>query len=222
MKSKNWNKEEFVKNYQQLKSSRKMAELYNCNRNTITAFAKKIGYDYSNNKEIKITAVPPEQIIQLYNEVKNCQVIAKQYNCSGTSVRNYLISLGVDLKNINVVDSLKAGKFANYEDLIRVNDYTLIIPTLKAGESKTLTFTYVVDKDTKETSITNKAEAIETTHSLKVEDSVKVEITKPIIEKLPEIVQTGDNAPIVFFIGMAFLAFLGMCVVTLVSSKKRR
>ena len=44
MKSKNWNKEEFIKNYQQLKSSRKMAELYNCNRNTITAFAKKIGY----------------------------------------------------------------------------------------------------------------------------------------------------------------------------------
>ena len=51
MKSKNWNKEEFIKNYQQLKSSRKMAELYNCDRKTITAFAKKIGYDYSNNKE---------------------------------------------------------------------------------------------------------------------------------------------------------------------------
>lgn len=41
MKSKNWNKEEFIKNYQQLKSSRKMAKLYNCNRKTITEFAKK-------------------------------------------------------------------------------------------------------------------------------------------------------------------------------------
>ena len=118
MKSKNLNKEEFIKNYQQLKSSRKMAELYNCNRNTITAFAKKIGYDYSNNKEIKITAVPPEQIIQLYNEVKNCQVIANQYNCSGTSVRNYLISLGVELKNINNKLTMSKEQFIkDYDEL---------------------------------------------------------------------------------------------------------
>ena len=38
--------EEFIKNYQQLKSSRKMAELYSCSKGTIVKHAQKIGYDY--------------------------------------------------------------------------------------------------------------------------------------------------------------------------------
>ena len=41
--------EDFIKNYQLLKSSRKMAELYHCDKKTILSHAKKIGYDYSNN-----------------------------------------------------------------------------------------------------------------------------------------------------------------------------
>ena len=124
----------------------------------------------------------------------------------------------IDLTNVNVVDALQTGKFAEYKDLTRVNDYTLIIPTLKIGESKTLTFTYVVPEDTKESSITNNVSAIETTHSLKVEDHVKVDISKSIVE----IVQTGDNAPIFIFLGIAILAFFGMCIITIVSSKKHR
>lgn len=52
--------EEFIENYKKLKSSRKMGELYNCDKKSITTHAKKIGYDYSSNKEIKITNVPIE------------------------------------------------------------------------------------------------------------------------------------------------------------------
>ena len=37
--------EEFIKNYEQLKSSRKMGELYGCDHGTILAYAKKIGYN---------------------------------------------------------------------------------------------------------------------------------------------------------------------------------
>ena len=128
----------------------------------------------------------------------------------------------VDLTNVNVVDSLTNGKFVNVDDTItKVNDYTLIIPTLKASESKTFTFTYVVDKDTTAKDITNIATAIETSHSLKVEDKVVVEITKPLIETIPEIVQTGDNAPIFIFLGLAIVALIGMCVITKVSSKRK-
>ena len=128
----------------------------------------------------------------------------------------------VDLTNVNVVDSLTNGKFVNVDDTItKVNDYTLIIPTLKAGESKTFTFTYVVDKDTTVKDITNIATAIETSHSLRVEDKVVVEITKPLIETIPEIVQTGDNAPIFIFLGLAIVALIGMCVITKVSSKRK-
>ena len=128
----------------------------------------------------------------------------------------------VDLTNVNVVDSLTSGKFVNVDDTItKVNDYTLIITTLKAGESKTFTFTYVVDKDTTVKDITNIATAIETSHSLRVEDKVVVEITKPLIETIPEIVQTGDNAPIFIFLGLAIVALIGMCVITKVSSKRK-
>lgn len=54
---------EFVKNYDNLKSSRKMAELYSCDRKTITAYARKIGYDYTKYKTQNITLIPIEIII---------------------------------------------------------------------------------------------------------------------------------------------------------------
>ena len=56
----------FIENYERLKSSRKMGELYGCDKKTITAHAKKIGYDYGKNKELKISTVPIEQVIEDY------------------------------------------------------------------------------------------------------------------------------------------------------------
>jgi hypothetical protein len=54
--------ESFIENYQKLKSSRKMSELYGCNKTTILNHAKKIGYDVSGNKERKISTIPPEEV----------------------------------------------------------------------------------------------------------------------------------------------------------------
>lgn len=85
-----WSKEEFIKNYKELKSSRKMAQLYNCSRKIITNYAKEIGYDYSQNKEIKITNIPVEEVYRLYCQTHNAVEVGKIYNCSGTAVRNYL------------------------------------------------------------------------------------------------------------------------------------
>lgn len=42
--------ENFIANYNKLKSSRKMAELYGCTKTTILKHAKEIGYDVNSNK----------------------------------------------------------------------------------------------------------------------------------------------------------------------------
>lgn len=90
MKTIQFNKEEFISKYDELKSSRKMAEYFNCGKSTILNYAKKIGYNNQNNKEIKITNIPIKQIIQEYELLQSCQKVAEKYNCSAAAVRNYL------------------------------------------------------------------------------------------------------------------------------------
>ena len=81
---------EFVKNYDNLKSSRKMAELYSCDRKTITAYARKIGYDYTKYKTQNITLIPIEIIIQDYKTLGSAKNVGQKYQCSSTAVLNYL------------------------------------------------------------------------------------------------------------------------------------
>ena len=69
-----------------------MGELYKCDKSTITKHAREIGYDYSFNKEIKITNVPIETIIKQYEELGSSQKVADLYGCSSTAVLNYLKS----------------------------------------------------------------------------------------------------------------------------------
>ena len=42
--------ENFIANYEKLKSSRKMAKLYNCTKSTVLRHAQSIGYDVNSNK----------------------------------------------------------------------------------------------------------------------------------------------------------------------------
>ena len=79
--------DEFISKYKELKSSRKMAKYYNCSKTTILNYAKKIGYDNSHNKELKISAIPIEQIIKDYEELLSVEKVGKKYNCSSSSVR---------------------------------------------------------------------------------------------------------------------------------------
>lgn len=114
--------ETFIKNYQELKSSRKMGELYKCDRRYITAHAKKIGYDYSVHKERKISKIPPEEVYKLYLELKSCKKVGELFNCSGTAVLNYLnknnysllpqgkLSLISDEKFVSLYNELKSAK----------------------------------------------------------------------------------------------------------------
>lgn len=86
--------ESFIENYKRLKSSRKMGELYGCDKKTITTHAKKIGYDYSGNKERKITNIPIEEVVKQYKELESLEKVGELYGCSSTSVGNYLKNNG--------------------------------------------------------------------------------------------------------------------------------
>ena len=89
----------FIEKYKELKSSRKMAEYYHCSKNTITKHAKEIGYDYSGNKERKISTIPPDKVYEEYLTLGSCKKVAEKYNCSDTSVINYLKKSGYVLNN---------------------------------------------------------------------------------------------------------------------------
>lgn len=73
--------EEFIKNYQELKSSRKMAELYGCTKNPVLKHAKEIGFDINSVQNYKLTEKDKEEIRNLYN-IKTSTELAKQYNVS--------------------------------------------------------------------------------------------------------------------------------------------
>ena len=113
-------KEKFIKDYKELKSSRKMAELYGCSKNTIIAFAKKIGYDYADNKELKITSFPIEQIISDYEELKSAKRVGEKYKCSGTAVLQYLKKNNYEPKNFNAkLSSISPEDFCEIYDQLK-------------------------------------------------------------------------------------------------------
>ena len=73
--------EEFIKNYQELKSSRKMGELYNCDKSSVLNHAKKIGFDTKSVQSYKLSEEDKKRIISLYNE-KTSSELAAEYNVS--------------------------------------------------------------------------------------------------------------------------------------------
>lgn len=71
----------FIKKYDQLKSSRKMAQFFNTNKTAILNHAKKIGYDVHKNQQGKLSDKDKQEIIDAYQE-KTSAELAKQYNVS--------------------------------------------------------------------------------------------------------------------------------------------
>ena len=78
----NWGtNEEFIAKYEELKSSRKMGEFYNCDKTSVLNHAKKIGYDTKLNKKYKLSKEDKENIIKAYYTMSSTD-LAKQYNVS--------------------------------------------------------------------------------------------------------------------------------------------
>ena len=132
------NNETFIENYKKLKSSRKMGELYGCSKNSITKHAKKIGYDYSQNKEVKITNVPVEQVYLEYLELKSCKKVGEKYGCSDTAVRNYLISNGYELTNFN-------SKLSSVTEKEFIDAYNELKSAQKMGEKYNCSSTAILN-----------------------------------------------------------------------------
>ena len=70
---------EFIKNYQELKSSRKMGELYHCDKTSVLNHAKKIGFDVKSVQSYKLSQEDKENIIKQY-QTKTSNELAKEYN----------------------------------------------------------------------------------------------------------------------------------------------
>ena len=70
---------EFIKNYQELKSSRKMGELYHCDKTSVLNHAKKIGFDVKSVQSYKLSQEDKENIIKQY-QAKTSNELAKEYN----------------------------------------------------------------------------------------------------------------------------------------------
>lgn len=78
----NWGTdEEFIKKYEELKSSRKMGEFYNCDKTSVLNHAKKIGYDTKSNKQYKLSEADKQIILQNYN-IKTSVQLAKEFKVS--------------------------------------------------------------------------------------------------------------------------------------------
>lgn len=79
----NWGSEEdFINHYLELKSSRKMAELYNCNKTSILNHAKKIGFNPNEiDRNYKLSNRQKQEIINSYN-IKTSTELAKEYGVS--------------------------------------------------------------------------------------------------------------------------------------------
>ena len=78
----NWGTdEEFIKKYEELKSSRKMGEFYNCDKTSVLNHAKKIGYDTKSNKQYKLSEEDKQIILQNYN-IKTSVQLAKEFKVS--------------------------------------------------------------------------------------------------------------------------------------------
>lgn len=109
---------EFIQNYEKLKSSRKMGELYHCDKKSITTHAKKLGYDYSKHKVKKITIVPLDEVIAAYEELQSTNKVGELYDCSGNAVRTYLKNNGYTFPSQGKLINIPDDEFiANYEKL---------------------------------------------------------------------------------------------------------
>lgn len=68
--------EDFIKKYEELKSSRKMGEYYHCDKTSVLNHAKTIGYDVNSNKQYKLSQEDKENIVKNYN-IKTSSQLAK-------------------------------------------------------------------------------------------------------------------------------------------------
>ena len=79
----NWGtNEDFIKKYEELKSSRKMGEFYHCDKTSVLNHAKEIQYDVNTNKKYKLSPQAKKDILDAYYTNETSTTLAKKYNVS--------------------------------------------------------------------------------------------------------------------------------------------
>lgn len=121
-----FDEKEFTQKYNELKSSRKMAEYFKCSKNTILNYAKRINYNNQNNKEIKLPQEKMQEIIALY-ENQGISAITKTYNCSTTAVYNFF-------KKNNYIAINKNNKLNDITEKEFINSYMELKSAEKMGK----------------------------------------------------------------------------------------
>lgn len=76
------NEEEFISKYQELKSSRKMGEYFNCSKSTILRYAKEINFDTKSVQTYKLSQEDKREILAAYGTKITSTQLAEKYNVS--------------------------------------------------------------------------------------------------------------------------------------------
>lgn len=120
-----FDKEVFIENYNNLKSSRKMADLYGCDKTTILNFAKKIGY--TNTYRASLTDIEKDEVISKYYTHTALQ-LAEEYNVS----KSLIVKTWM---NANIKDKKIVYKYtfnADYFETINTPDKAYFLGLLAA------------------------------------------------------------------------------------------
>lgn len=113
--------EDFINNYNNLKSSRKMAELYNCNKTSILNHAKKINYDVNSNKTYKLSQQNKQFIRQHYQDMTS-SALAEQFHVSRGMITKVWYDanlLGKETQNITTTIDLTNQRFGKWTVLYK-------------------------------------------------------------------------------------------------------
>lgn len=90
----NIDRDEFINRYEELLSSRKMAEYYNVSHKTILNFAKEIGYVNQVAKERLLKDEQIQEIVDSY-EQSSASKLAEKYGCSGSRISQIWSNAGL-------------------------------------------------------------------------------------------------------------------------------
>ena len=104
--------EEFIKNYDELKSSRKMGELYGCSKSAILRHAKAINYDSNKNHPSKLTLEQKQDIIDSYEDTNSVE-LAEKYGVSKSLITKIWRESGKHGKSptVRIKDDLTGRRF---------------------------------------------------------------------------------------------------------------
>jgi biotin operon repressor len=115
--------EQFIENYQKLKSAQKMGELYGCSKTTILKHAKDIGYDVNTNKEYKLSTQDKEEILAAYTQNITSTELAKKYNVPRGMITKIWSDAGLSGKQKTITKNIfQEGDRINHLTILRKTD----------------------------------------------------------------------------------------------------